>query len=127
MNHAEYKLQVSVCEYLNTQYPNVKYYSDTIAAVKLTPMQGYRNKQIQKDEFKTPDLTILQPNAMDHGLFIELKIKSPYKANGELYKDEHLEGQQRAIDDLNALGYYACFAWTFEMCKEIIDRYMMTV
>ena len=124
MNHEEFKLQQNVCRYLETQYPNVLFYSDTIANVKLTIYQGARNKTIQKNGFKMPDLIILQPNYYHSGLMIELKIKSPFKKNGELLASEHLQGQQESINKLCDLGYYACFSVGFEETKQIIDEYM---
>lgn len=124
MKHPEYNLQVYVCRYLDLQYPKALYLSDTIANVKLTPPQAARNKKIQKKGFKCPDLIILEPRKGYNGLFIELKVKSPYKLNGELRKDDHLEGQQRTINDLNNKGYYATFATGFDEAVSIIDKYM---
>lgn len=127
MKHEEFKLQQNICKYLESQYPNVLFYSDTIANMKLTIYQGARNKTIQKNGFKMPDLVILQPNYYHAGLMIELKIKSHYKKNGELLSNEHLKGQQESINQLNALGYKACFSVGFEQTKKIIDEYMMHV
>jgi hypothetical protein len=127
MKHSEYELQVKVCEYINTKHPSVLFLSDTIASIKLNVMQGARNKKIQKSGFKTPDLIILQPNKNFKGLFIELKTKSPYKKNGEILQNEHLIGQQNSIYRLNLLGYYACFAWSYDQCVEIIDTYMSDI
>ena len=120
----EYNLQKQVCQYLNLQYPKVLYLSDTIASVKLTKPQANRNKSIQKDDFKTPDLLIFYPNKYFHGLFIELKVESPFKKDGTLYKNEHIEAQAKTINELKELDYYACFRWTFEDCKSTIDFYM---
>jgi len=120
----EYSLQKQVTAYLRLQYPQTLFMSDTIAAVRLTIPQQVRNKSIQKSDFHCPDLIIFEPKGCFHVLFIELKAKSPYKKSGELLKDEHLESQQQTIYLLNGLGYYAQFAWTFEMAKEIIDNYM---
>jgi len=89
MKHQEYILQKAVCRFLELQYPNVLFLSDTIGNVKLTELQASRNKAIQKKDFKCPDLLILEPNKFYKGLFIELKIKSPYKLNGELLKNDH--------------------------------------
>lgn len=124
MKHSEFELQKSVCRYLDAQYPNAPYYSDTIASIKLTMGQAVRNKAIQKDGFKLPDLVILHPNKKFKALFIELKIKSPFKKNGELLKNDHLEGQQKSINDLLKLGYYATFSTGFDETKQIIDSYM---
>ena len=101
MKHLEYQSQKEVCRYLSLRYPDVLFLSDTIGNVKLTMLQAARNKAIQKYGFACPDLLILQPNKEYKGLFIELKIKSPFKKDGTLLKNEHLEEQQKAIDKLN--------------------------
>lgn len=123
-NQPEYHLQVQICKWLDSQYPKVLYLSDTISAVKLTFPQQLRNKAIQKEGFKCPDLLILKPNKTYHGLFIELKVKSSYKKDGTLLKNKHLEYQQKTINDLNLNNYYSCFSWGFEMTKEIIEDYL---
>lgn len=123
--HIEFELQKAICKWLDLQYPNVLYLSDTIASIKLTIPQQVRNKSIQKKGFKCPDLLILHPNGTYHGLFIELKVKSPYKKDGTLLKDEHLEEQEKTIKDLNAIGYLSCFSWGFGMTKSIIEEYLI--
>ncbi len=123
-NQPEFELQKAICRWLNVQYPKVLYLSDTIASVKLTIPQQNRNKLIQKNGFKTPDLLIFEPNKEFKGLFIELKVKSPFKKDGTLLKDEHLESQQKTINDLKQKGYYACFSWSLEMTLDIVNRYM---
>lgn len=120
----EYHLQKMVCDYLRLQYKDILYLSDTIASVKLTERQGARNKHVQKDGFKTPDLIILEPRGGYAGLLIELKVESPFKKDGTLKKNKHLEGQLKSINDLKKKGYYASFSWGFEMTKTIIDNYM---
>lgn len=69
-------------------------------------------------------MLILEPTNRFNGLFIELKIKSPYKKNGEMFKDEHLLAQKHYIDKLNQKGYFCCFAWEFEEIKKLIDDYI---
>jgi hypothetical protein len=120
----EFELQRQVCKWLSLQHPTVLFLSDTIASVKLTIPQQNRNKLIQKDNFKTPDLLIFEPRGYYSGLFIELKVKSPYKKDGTLFKDEHLEGQERTMSALREKGYYACFSWTFDMTVDIIKNYL---
>jgi hypothetical protein len=124
MNHHEHILQKAVCRHLEKEYPEVLFLSDTIGNVKLNEFQASRNKAIQKDGFKCPDLLILEPNKFYKGLFIELKIKSPFKKNGELFKRDHLEAQQKSINDLISKGYCALFKWEFENIKELIKWYM---
>jgi|LakMenE01Jun11ns_1017448.scaffolds.fasta_scaffold9708738_3 hypothetical protein len=122
----EFILQCQVCEYLRTAWPKVLFLSDSIAAVKLTMPQAARNKKVQKQGFKCPDLIILEPRGGYFGLFIELKVESPYKLNGEIKasKDDHLKLQQETLARLNDLGYKAFFAWSFDHAKQIIDNYM---
>lgn len=127
MKFPEYELHKSCIKYIELQYPKLQFDSDTIASVKLTKAQAGRNKAIQKEGFKRPDIAIYQPNFYHHGLFIELKVKSPFKKNGELLKSEHLEGQQRTIDELNSLGYFATFAVGFDEFKRIVDEYFLHV
>lgn len=124
MKHEEFKLQQAVCRWLNVQHPKVIYLSDTIANMKLTPQAQLRNKSIQKTGFHCPDLIILEPRGGYHGLFIELKIKSPYKKDGALLKNEHLENQEKSMFDLADRGYYCVFAWEFEQITQIINDYL---
>ena len=123
MKHLEYQLQCQICQYLNYAYPNVLYMSDTVASLSLTIPQAVRNKKIQKDGFKTPDLIIFEPKEFYCGLFLELKIANPFKKDGTP-KTEHILGQQKTINDLKAKGYFADFGIGFDDCKEKIDNYL---
>lgn len=126
MKHEEFDLQVAISRYLSYQYPDVLFISDTIANLKLTPMQAGRNKKIQKSGFKTPDLLILEPRYGSSGLFIELKLETPFKKDGSIKAsaNDHLKGQMESIELLNAKKYKSCFSWGFEMTKNIIDEYL---
>lgn len=125
MQHREFTLQQQVSKYLKYQYPTVMFLSDTVANLKLTETQKKRNKSIQCQNFKCPDILILEPNEDYKGLFIELKIDTPFKKNGEIKasKNDHLKNQLKTITELNSKGYYACFSWSFDMTKKIIDTY----
>ena len=125
--YPEYELQKQCKQYLDLQYKNVLYDSDTIASIKLTAPQQGRNKAIQKEGFKRPDIVIYTPNFYYHGLFIELKVKSPFKKDGTLLKNDHLEGQQNTINDLSKLGYKAMFCTGFEEFKIAVDEYLLHV
>lgn len=140
--HPEYHLQCQISQYLTLQYPDVEFMSDTVAFLGLTAPQKARNKKIQKSNFRCPDLLILEPSKGYAGLFIELKVESPFTKNGDLKKQKvnvyktiagrrvvvdsynHLEEQQKTIDRLNAKGYKALFSWGFDMTKKIIDDYL---
>lgn len=120
----EYILQTQVCRYLRLQYRDVYFVSDALGSIKLTPAQAERNKKIQKNDFHPPDVLILEPKKGYSGLFIELKIITPYKLNGQIKTDKHLQDQERSIKKMNEKGYFACFSWNFEMTKNIIDKYL---
>ena len=122
MKHQEYNLQKAVCNYLNLQYHEVLYIS-TGTSLKLTMNQAVRNKAIQNDGFKCPDLLILKPVYPWHGLFIELKTDNIFRQNGN-FKSEHIKAQYETIKKLNELGYSAMFAIGFDQAKEIIDGYL---
>lgn len=124
MKHTEFILQRQVCTYLRVQHKDVLFMSDTIASVKLTEAQATRNASIQKRGFKTPDLIIFAPRGIYHGLFIELKTKTPYKKNGTLLENAHLKAQEETIKNLRELGYYADFRWSFEDAVNLIDWYL---
>jgi hypothetical protein len=126
MKHLEYDLQVAVCKYLSSQYPDIFFLSDTIANLKLSKTQASRNKKIQKNGFKCPDIIILEPRNNFSGLLIELKLTTPFKKNGEIKASDkdHLKGQLETLDKLNKIGYSAHFSWSFDMTKEIIDNYL---
>jgi len=129
MIHREFDLQKAVCLYLNMAYPKIAFISDTVASVKLTKPQAYRNKQIQKQGFKCPDLIIFQPNKYFHGMFLELKTENPFTLKGEIKasQDNHLAGQRDTLKQLSKLGYFAQFVWTFDDAKILIDQYMKDV
>ena len=122
----EYDLQVAVCRYLSYQFPEILFLSDTIASLKLTHAQASRNKKIQKFGFSTPDLLILEPRNEYSGLFIELKVETPFKKNGEIKAstNDHLKNQLESIEKLKAKGYFCVFSWGFDMTKDIIDNYL---
>jgi len=70
------------------------------------------------------DFQFNKNNGKYSSLFIELKIESPFLKNGELKKDEHLAAQYNTINLLKLEGHYACFCWTFDQFKTIVENYM---
>jgi len=126
MKHEEYELQKSVARYLSYQYTDVEFMSDTIASVKLSERQAGRNKLVQKNNFKCPDILIFEPRHNFCGLFIELKIQTPFKKDGTIKasQKDHLKLQHECLQKLTSKGYKAVFSWGFDMTKEIIDEYL---
>lgn len=125
MRQAEHKLYVDIAQYLQDYYPDVIYRFDLAADMKLTPGQAAKHKKLHPER-GYPDLFIAQPVKGEHGLYLELKAEgnSPYRKDGTLKKDEHLEEQQRMLRRLRELGYRAEFATGFVQARKIIEDYL---
>jgi len=120
----EYKLAVSISEYLQLQHRDIifKFTNDdgnltmqqAVRAKKLNPYKGFM------------DLWIFEPNEKYCGLFIELKASKDliYKKDGGYKKSKHLESQIAMRDALTKKGYYCCFGWDLKQVINIINQYM---
>lgn len=117
----EESLQIAVSNYLRLQYPNVIFTSES-SGLRLTIGQASKAKKMRSSS-GLPDMIILSPQKNYHGLCLELKSKSPFKKNGLLKKDSHLEEQNRILGELILLGYMAVFATGFDEAKNYIDLY----
>lgn len=131
MRNAEHQLYEKIARYLQTEYPGIIYRFDLAADLKLTPGQAAKHKRLHPDR-GYPDLFIANryydlENCVDyHGLYLELKAEgnSPFKRDGSLKKDEHLEEQWKMLQALEERGYVARFATGFDEAKKIIDDYL---
>lgn len=137
---SEHNLYEQIARYLQFQYPNVIYRFDVGSDLKLTPGQAAKHKRLHPER-GYPDLYIAESseniNSKDwngivrewgfyFGLYLEIKTESnsPYKKDGTLKKDQHLEEQARMLEKLRARGYKAEFGVGLEGCKKIIDEYL---
>ena len=124
-NKKEESLAQKVSKWLAIQHKNIIYRFDVGADVKLSIPQATKLARLQGRWSKGyPDLLILKPNKRHAGLFIELKMTSPYKKDGQLKKDKHLETQANMHTKLREAGYYATFATGFDEVKDIISEYL---
>lgn len=123
--NSEHNLYEQIARYLQLQYPDVIYRFDLAADIKLTPGQAAKHKKLHPTR-GYPDLFIAESSSKDHGLYLEIKTESnsPYKKDGTLKKDKHLEEQARMLERLRARGYRAEFGVGIEECKKIIDEYL---
>lgn len=121
----EFELQKLVTGYLNYRYPDVLFLSDVRASLKLTIPQAVRSKQIQHASFACPDMVIFEPRGAYHGMFLELKAKSPYLKDGKLSTDAHIQAQAAAMERLTAKGYHCGFYWDFDQIVRAIEEYLM--
>lgn len=131
----ESELQVALADYIRLRYPNVLFHSDFGSGIKLTKGQAMKQKRQNGGRRGWPDLFIAQsaPRCVDgswkyeyYGLFLELKAEgnSPFKKDGALKKDEHLEEQWEMLQELEKRGYKARFATGFNEAKKLIDDYL---
>jgi hypothetical protein len=119
-------LHHQVIQYLRLQYPNVIFFHAPNEG-KRTPFEQFKLAYLGGNNVKTPDLAIMQVNKHFHGLFLELKSKSPFKLNGDILKDKHLSAQAHLLDNLKAKGYDCYFCWRLDDARQIIDNYMKTI
>ena len=119
-------LAQQVSDYITMQYPNVIFHFDTGSGGRTSIGMAKRNKKLNPQN-GWPDLFIIAPYSRlgGKGLFIELKVKSPYKKDGvTLLKDKHIHEQANRLKELHDMAYCAHFGVGFEDCKNIIDRYL---
>lgn len=138
--NSEHSLYEQIARYLQQQYPDVIYRFDLAADIKLTPGQAAKHHRLHPER-GYPDLLIAESseniNNKDwngvvrewgfyFGLYIEIKTESnsPYKKDGTLKNDKHLEEQAEMLEKLRARGYKAEFGVGIEECKKIIDEYL---
>lgn len=132
----EHQLYVKIAQYLQRNYPKVVYRFDLAADLKLTVGQAKKFKTLHPER-GYPDLFIANsaPRCIDgswkyeyYGLYLELKAEgnSPFKKDGTLKKDQHLQEQMVMLEKLRRRGYRAEFATGFDETKKIIDEYLET-
>lgn len=120
----EFELQANICEWLRLQHPRILFLSDVRASLKLTIPQQVRSRRIQADDFACPDLIIFRPNEYWHAALFELKAECPFKKDGELKTNAHLERQWRDILRLRERGFWADMIWDFDQAKDAINEYL---
>lgn len=131
MIQREHQLYEKIARYLQENYPDVIYRFDIAADLKLTKGQAAKHKRLHPKR-GYPDLFIANhyydlENCVDyHGLYLELKAdgNSPFKKDGTLKKDEHLEEQEEMLEALRSRGYMAHFTTGFDEAKKLIDDYL---
>ncbi len=117
-------LATNVSQYMALQYPNVIYQFSIGADIRLSPWQAARMHKINGKWRKGfVDIVIYEMRKGYGGLLVELKVTTPYKKNGELKKDEHLETQNAMHEKLRRKGYKVQFCTGFDETRDVIDEY----
>lgn len=117
-------LAQQIATYLNTQYPKVLYHFDTGSGGTTSIGMAMRNKRLNRWR-GYPDLFVCKGIGKWLGLFIEIKVNSPFKKDGQVKTDQHLQEQATIHAQLSNEGYRAQFGVGFEGCKKIIDDYLL--
>ena len=120
----EKQIHLQVCRYLDLQYPKVIYTSDS-SGVRVSIGMAKALKAIRCKGYKIPDLIIMHPNRLYHGLIIEIKkdLSQILKKSGHFKNDKHVQEQLKSLEELKRLGYAAIFGCGFDHCKSVIDEY----
>ena len=121
----EEKIQVAVCKYVKTKYPDVMFRCDIASSINLGARIGGMNTRLRSSR-ALPDITFFEPRRGYHALCIELKKDRDtlYKKNGEMRDNDHFKEQAEILKRLSDKGHYAVFGCGFDHCVEIIDWYL---
>lgn len=121
---SEYRVHKAIATYMKAQYQNTVFTSDS-SGIRLTIGNAIKMLALKSDD-KIPDLFIFEARGGYHGLIIEIKEsgKSPWRLDGTLRTDKHIQAQAKTLKKLNAVGYFACFGVGFDSIQAIIDKYM---
>lgn len=121
---SEEELHFSICDNIKKMYPDVVFLTD-LSGVRLHASIARKVFHL-KSSRGIPDLIILEPRGVYHGLLIELKRSDDdlLTKEGNIRKDTHLQEQEKVLEGLEEKGYYASFSCGLEPSIKLIDWYM---
>lgn len=127
LRHEE-ALQLQICGWMRIQHPGIMFTCDLGSGMKMTMWQATK-AQHMRSQRGMPDMMILEPRGVYHGLFLELKKKGTrvFKADGSIVADAHIQEQASVLAKLNLKGYLALFAVGFEDATEKINKYLTPI
>jgi len=118
----ESDIHKSIIEWTKQKYPTVLINTDS-SGIKLNVGQAMQMKRLRNGN-GYPDISIYSKGSLGSALFIEVKNTSPYKNNGELFSETHLQEQDDMRISLLEQGYHCEFVWSLEQAKELITRHL---
>lgn len=121
----EQVVQLAVCGHIRTEYPDVVFYSDFAAGLRLPIWLAALRKAMASGR-GIPDLMIDCKRGEFGGLRLELKAEGEriWLKDGSVSKDKHVQEQYAVLEKLRKEGYCAEFAVGLEQAKGIVDWYM---
>lgn len=129
---SEHEIYEEIALHMQRNFPNVIYRFDLAADLKLTPGQARKHKKLHPHR-GYPDLFIAQPRFVKYspgvdgfGLFLEIKKdgESPWRKDGKLKSDKHINEQFDTLRELREKGYVAEFAVGLDEAKRLINKYL---
>jgi len=118
----EKKIHKQITDFIKIQYPKLIFNTDS-SGIKLSIGQATQMKKLRSSN-GFPDITIYEANKYFNGLFLEVKKETPYKKNGTLKKNEHLQEQFEMHQELIKRGYFVQFVWTLKQAQNILKDYL---
>lgn len=118
-------LTEQVCAYLRYRYPTVLWRTDG-AGVNRSSWTAKRYARSTQAVKGWPDLQIVAKRGPYGALFLELKTErnSPYRKDGSLKTDPHVQEQAFVMEQLRMRGYAADFGIGFQDSCRKIDAYL---
>ena len=122
----EQRLQTLVSKYMHLKYPKKHFVFDVAAGLHFKSQGIKRLVAMWRSEDKLPDGYLFVARGKWHTLMLELKTieACPFKIDGTLKSNEHVEGQAARHEELKADGMCATFAVGIDNALEIIEWYM---
>ncbi|MFA5172568.1 MAG: hypothetical protein WC426_13485 [Sulfuriferula sp.] len=121
----EQVIQLALCGHIRSEYPDVVFYSDFAAGLKLPIWLAALRKAMASGR-GIPDLMVDAKRGNFGGLRIEIKKEGEriYLKDGSISKDKHVQEQNTVLEKLRKEGYCAEFGIGLEQCQGIVDWYM---
>jgi|TARA_R110000796_G_scaffold218706_3_gene334647 hypothetical protein len=115
-------LHKKITDKIKEYFPTIIFNTDS-SGIKLNAGQAMLLKELRSDNGFT-DITIYETGKLGSVLFMEVKVETPYKLNGELKKNKTFEEQDLMHQALRKRGYHAQFVWSLEMALSLIKKHL---
>ncbi len=123
----EEELQKKVIREIKFRWPELRdcIHAGSLSGMKQSASRGKRAKDMGHAA-GFPDLGIYISRGVYSTIYLELKYDNayPFRKDGSLRKDEHIENQARWLMRLREAGHYADFAVGYEESIRKIDAYI---
>lgn len=119
----ELKIHLEFTDWLGSSYPDIYFVSDP-SGLYVESWKTRKTLLKMRSRHAQLDIIVAEPRRQFIGLVIELKSATPFRLDGTLKSDRHLEDQQATMNLLESKGYKCNFAWSLEQAKQIAISYL---